>query len=482
MSNDLTHITVILDRSGSMSSVVNDVIGGFNTFLAEQQQASGQATLTLVQFDSQNPYECIADRQPIDAIAPLDRGTYVPRGMTPLFDAVGQGITELATALTALDKPARPAQVIFVIVTDGEENASRRFTYAGVRLLIEQHGDWQFLYLSSSLRAMDDARNIGIAPDQSVAMPQSGQGMRDAWRTSSTVSSGYRDGTRSRAHIYEDERLRHDDPNRDAFLARAWPRPRLSGQRVLVVGIGGGSDAIMAYALAAHLQHTAGASGIYGSTTRGHDLPATEAMLSASGGVACAPYLWSLQGQPVALTSGQGAVPGSVTIDNSLPRGNDGSPLLCVLPASTDSDGLQALTASIRQLGVDRIFAVDAGGHVFRQRAGRDVRMLGLLTDVGCPVTLAVFGPGCGGSAELSTLIEYVRERDRARRYEGCMRINPLVPLIAPLAAGLAPDRTPNMMLDAAHRPDSMPVRVRRGANPTIPAGWLSHILFFTER
>ena len=88
----------------------------------------------------------------------------------------------------------------------------------------------------------------------------------------------------------------------------------------------------------------------------------------------------------------------------------------------------------------------------------------------------------CGGSAELSTLIEYVRGRDRARRYEGCMRINPLVPLIAPLAAGLAPGRTPNIMLDAAHRPDSMPVRVRRGANPTIPAGWLSHILFFTER
>jgi len=121
------HIAVILDRTGSMESIRDDTIGGFNAFLNEQKQQPGKATLTLVQFDSQDPYEVIHQVKTIQEVSELTRETYVPRASTPLLDAIGRGINDLEKSVADMKEGDRPSKVVFVVITDGQENASREF-------------------------------------------------------------------------------------------------------------------------------------------------------------------------------------------------------------------------------------------------------------------------------------------------------------------------------------------------------------------
>ena len=108
IKNDYTHISVILDRTGSMESIRDDTIGGFNAFLGEQKAQKGKATLTLVQFDSQDPYEVVHRFKPIKEVPELTRETYVPRATTPLLDALGRGINDLEKSLADMAKKDRP--------------------------------------------------------------------------------------------------------------------------------------------------------------------------------------------------------------------------------------------------------------------------------------------------------------------------------------------------------------------------------------
>ena len=132
-----SHISVILDRTGSMQEIREDVIGGFNAFLAEQQAAREPATFTLVQFDSQDPFEVLHANVNVDAVRPLTLEQYVPRASTPLYDAIGRGILDLEASLATRADTERPSKVIFVVVTDGQENASRDFNRERVSRLIE---------------------------------------------------------------------------------------------------------------------------------------------------------------------------------------------------------------------------------------------------------------------------------------------------------------------------------------------------------
>ncbi|MGL4650756.1 MAG: vWA domain-containing protein, partial [Caldilineaceae bacterium] len=138
MKKDYTHLTVILDRSGSMESIREDVIGGFNALLREQQATEGLATLTLVQFDTQNPYEVIHAFTLVQAVSPLSHATYAPRASTPLLDAIGRGIKDLEQQLVAMKADNRPEHVMMVIITDGMENASREFSAERVRAMIAE--------------------------------------------------------------------------------------------------------------------------------------------------------------------------------------------------------------------------------------------------------------------------------------------------------------------------------------------------------
>jgi hypothetical protein len=110
MKSDYTHISVILDRTGSMGSIRDDTIGGYNAYLEKQQDEPGEATLTLVQFDTQDPYEVIHHFLPIKDVPNLTRQTYVPRGSTPLLDAIGRGINDLEQSLATLPDGGRPAR------------------------------------------------------------------------------------------------------------------------------------------------------------------------------------------------------------------------------------------------------------------------------------------------------------------------------------------------------------------------------------
>ena len=183
-----SHISVILDRTGSMQEIREDVIGGFNAFLAEQQAAPEPATFTLVQFDSQDPFEVLHANVNVDAVRPLTLEQYVPRASTPLYDAIGRGILDLEGSLAARPDTERPSKVIFVVVTDGQENASRDFDRGRVNRLIEAKKGlgWDFVFLSADLGAFEDAGQIGVNYESRIAFSKSKQGNDRAWAMAST--------------------------------------------------------------------------------------------------------------------------------------------------------------------------------------------------------------------------------------------------------------------------------------------------------
>ncbi len=214
MKENYTHITVILDRSGSMDSIRDDTIGGFNTFLAQQQAEPGTATLTLVQFDSQDPYEMIHHFRLLSGVPALTRETFVPRGGTPLLDAMGRGIIDLETNIKAISEAERPSKVIFAVITDGQENASREFKRDRVQQMIAEKtkDDWQFVFLSADLSAIGESHDLGIAPSSSLLFSKDSIGTENAWRSFSDSASAYRAREKASMTFEEKDRQHPDDP------------------------------------------------------------------------------------------------------------------------------------------------------------------------------------------------------------------------------------------------------------------------------
>ena len=210
---DRTHFSVILDRTGSMESIRQDTIGGFNAFLSEQQAQPSPATLTLVQFDSQDPYEVLQSFTPIGMVPPLTPATFVPRASTPLLDAIGRGINDLAARLDALTADQRPAKVVFVIVTDGQENASREFTGEKVRAMLSERrkAGWQFVFLSADETAIRDGGCVGVHADYSMAVEKGARGTERLWKAVSARSVELRRADRADMNLREiKERLARD--------------------------------------------------------------------------------------------------------------------------------------------------------------------------------------------------------------------------------------------------------------------------------
>ena len=164
MRENLTEIVFILDRSGSMSGLESDTIGGFNSMISKQQKEEGDAIVSTVLFDDQT--EVIHDRVPIGKVKKLADDDYYVRGCTALLDAVGGAIHHIGNVHKYARAEDRPAKTLFVITTDGLENASRRYSFKDVKKMIKRQKEkynWEFLFLGANIDAIKVAGSMGIS-------------------------------------------------------------------------------------------------------------------------------------------------------------------------------------------------------------------------------------------------------------------------------------------------------------------------------
>ena len=168
-TNQITELVFLLDRSGSMAGLESDTIGGFNAMLEKQKKTdAGKAYVTTVLFDDRQ--ETLHDRLPLDEIPPLTDGDYTVRGCTALLDAVGDAIGHIGSIHKYARPEDVPAHTVFIITTDGMENASHRYTYADIKQMIsrQKEAGWEFLFIGANIDAAEVASRVGISRDRAA--------------------------------------------------------------------------------------------------------------------------------------------------------------------------------------------------------------------------------------------------------------------------------------------------------------------------
>ena len=182
--NGITELVMILDRSGSMGGLESDTIGGFNAMLAKQRDQTGTCYVTTVLFDHE--MQTLHDRVPLQEVPAMTEQDYTVRGCTALLDAVGQTVRHIES----IHKYARPEDVpqttLFVITTDGKENASKEYTTDRVKQLIEEHtkkDGWEFLFIGANIDAVETAGHMGIARDRAVDYHADSKGTKTVFRS-----------------------------------------------------------------------------------------------------------------------------------------------------------------------------------------------------------------------------------------------------------------------------------------------------------
>ena len=195
MNNNLTEIVFILDRSGSMAGLEDDTVGGFNAMVEKQRKEPGEALLTAVLFS--NDSEVIYDRADIRNVEPMTDRQYQVGGCTALLDAIGGAVHHIANIHKYAREEDRPGKTVFVITTDGLENASRRYTYADVQKMVQHEQEkygWEFLFLGANMDAISAAHSFGIRADRAARYSCDSVGTEVSFRTASSAISKLRKG------------------------------------------------------------------------------------------------------------------------------------------------------------------------------------------------------------------------------------------------------------------------------------------------
>ena len=195
MKKNLTELVFILDKSGSMSGLEQDTIGGFNSMLEKQKNEVGEAFVTTVLFD--NNYELLHDRLNIRIINPITKKEYYVGGSTALLDAIGNTINKIGIALSDAKEEERPEKVMFVIITDGMENSSHEFNQSKIKLMIEHQKSkysWDFIFLGANIDAVETASKFGINEDRAVEFFNDSVGTELNYKVVSEAVSCFRQG------------------------------------------------------------------------------------------------------------------------------------------------------------------------------------------------------------------------------------------------------------------------------------------------
>ncbi|MGL5677714.1 MAG: vWA domain-containing protein [Cellulosilyticaceae bacterium] len=178
MQKGLTELVFILDRSGSMGGLESDTIGGFNAMLTKQKKQEGDARVTTILFD--DAYEVLHDRIPIAGVRQMDDSQYDVRGCTALLDAIGKTINKITNVQKHTSEELRAEKVIFVITTDGLENASKEYSYNKLKKMIEQQKEkynWEFIFMGANMDAVAEAKKFGIDEDRAVTYQNDSRGI-----------------------------------------------------------------------------------------------------------------------------------------------------------------------------------------------------------------------------------------------------------------------------------------------------------------
>ena len=192
-STNLTELVFILDRSGSMGGLESDTIGGFNAMLSKQQSEDGECRITTVLFDDK--YEILHDRIDIKAVSPITAREYFVRGQTALLDAIGKTINKIGSVQKNTAEAYRAEKVLFVITTDGMENASREFDYNKIKSMIEHQKSkysWEFIFLGANMDAVDVADRFGIAHNRAQNFHDDSEGVALKYKVLNQTVSSYR--------------------------------------------------------------------------------------------------------------------------------------------------------------------------------------------------------------------------------------------------------------------------------------------------
>jgi len=193
MKENSTEIIAIIDRSGSMGNMTNDVIGGMNQFIKDQKNLEGEAKFSLILFD--HVINHVYERIPIADVPLFDNTTYYVGGSTAMYDAIAYAMNTIGSDLHKTDESERPSKVLFCIMTDGEDNASKEYNAKNIKDMIQHQTEkysWEFVFMAANINVAQAADMIGIRNENSFAFASNSTGMRGAYDTLSNYTTSYR--------------------------------------------------------------------------------------------------------------------------------------------------------------------------------------------------------------------------------------------------------------------------------------------------